>query len=75
MAEKKKAPKEKKKRQAVPVLEFSIADLLFQQGQISKKVYEDSKAGKYKTIGDMVNSPDNGPAILDQGDAVVKIKL
>jgi hypothetical protein len=71
MAEQKKATKKK----AVPVLKFSIADLLFQQGQISKKVYEDSKAGKYKTIGEMVNSPDNGPAILRQGDAVAKIKI
>lgn len=53
---------------------FSLLDLLFESGQISETVYKDAKAGKYKTLGDVVNAPENGQ-LIDKGDVVVELNL
>ena len=71
----KRATDQKKHRRLKrPKTWLSALDTLFAQGDISQKVYEDAKAGKYPTLGGVVNAADNGPEVLARKNAVIRSK-
>lgn len=61
---------EKQKVPAKRLTRRRIIDVLFENGQISAKVYQDAK-----TLDEALNSPGNDPELLAQGDANIVIEL